>query len=410
MRPEGLVAALDLGSAKTCAVIADVIGEGRDIGVKVLGVGNARTTGVKRGVVRDLEETTRSVDRAVRDAQRMAGVEVPALYCGIAGEHVHTRVSPGLASVASEEISRADINRVDDVARAVSLGDDYELLHYLPQEYKVDNQDGISDPVGMTGLRLEVEMCLVSVHTKAATNVRKVVNKAGHRVAELVLEPLAASLAVLTEEEKDLGCVLVDLGGGLTNVAIFHEGKLRHQASLPFAGSHVTADIVHGLGVTQSHAERLKEQWGAAFTTEAGAGDVIELPGTPGQGTRQARRELLVHIIHQRLDETLGLALGQIEASGFGGRLPAGVVLTGGGARLPGIVELAREVFATPVRIGVPDQRVRGLVDSVHAPQFAVPVGLALYGARQRMQVNGGRNSGVHKLVGPVKRWLQDFF
>ncbi len=405
-----LVAGLDLGSSKTCAIIAEATGDARKPGAKVLGVGLARTTGVKRGVVRDIEETTRSISQATRDAERMAGIEVPVLYCGIAGDHVQTRISTGLASVATEEISRSDIERVNDVAKAVSLGDDHELLHYIPQEYKVDSQGGISDPVGMTGLRLEVEMCLVAVQNKAAQNLRKSVERAGYKVTELVLEPLAASLAVVTEDEKEMGCALVDLGSGSTSVAIFHDGKLRHLSTLPFAGVHVTSDIVQGLGVTQSDAERLKERSGVAYTPLVDPDELIEIPSTPGQGPRQVKRELLAHIIHQRLDEVLGLVVDRIAEAGFGGRLAAGAILTGGGAQLAGIVELTRDVFAMPVRTGEPGLGISGLVDSVQAPRYAVPVGLALYGTRR---VIGGAYDGgpaVDKFLGPVKRWLQDFF
>jgi cell division protein FtsA len=409
VKREALVAGLDLGSTKTCAVIAEAIGDARAPGAKVLGVGLARTTGVRRGVVRDIEETTRSVVRAMRDAERMAGIRVPVVYCGIAGEHVRTQTSTGLASVMGEEIRRQDTERVDDVARAVSLGDDYELLHYIPQEYKVDDQGGISDPVGMTGLRLEVEMCLVAVQSKAAQNLRKSVERAGYRVAELVLEPLATSLAVLTDEEKELGCALVELGGGSTTVAVFHDGKLRHLMSLRFAGSHVTSDLVQGLSVTQSDAERLKERWGVAYTPLVDPDEMVELPGTPGQGARQAKRELLAHIIQERLDEIFGLVLEQIDSAGFTGRLAAGIIVTGGGAHLAGIVELGREVFAMPVRTGMPEWGIKGLVDSVQAPRYAVPVGLALYGARRRVRVGRG-DRAIGRLFQPVKRWLQDFF
>jgi cell division protein FtsA len=404
-----LVAGLDLGSSKTCAIIAEATGDARKPGAKVLGVGLARTTGVKRGVVRDIEETTRSISEAMRDAERMAGVEVPVLYCGVAGDHVQTKISTGLASVATEDISRSDIDRVNDVAKAVSLGDDYELLHYIPQEYKVDSQGGISDPVGMTGLRLEVEMCLVAVHNKAAQNLRKSVGRAGYKVAELVLEPLAASLSVVTEDEKEMGCALVDLGSGSTSVAVFHDGKLRHLSTVPFAGVHVTSDIVQGLGVTQSDAERLKERSGVAYTPLVDPNETLEIPSTPGQGPREIKRELLAHIIHQRLDEVLGLVLDKIGETGFGGRLAAGIILTGGGAQLAGIVELTRDVFAMPVRKGEPGLGISGLVDSVQAPRYAVPVGLALYGTRR---IVGGYDGGpaVDKFFGPVKRWLQDFF
>lgn len=404
-----LVAGLDLGSTKTCAVIAEATGDARVPGAKILGVGVARSGGVRRGVVRDIEETSRSIVQAFRDAERMAGVHVPAVYCGIAGEHVRGQTSKGLASVTGEEITRADVERVDEVAKAVSLGGDHELLHHIPQEYKVDAQGGIHDPVGMTGLRLEVEMYLVSVPTTAAQNLRRSVERAGYRVADLVLEPLAASQAVLTEEEKELGCALVELGGGSTNVAVFQDGKIRHIASLRFAGSHVTNDIVQGLGVTQADAEHLKEHFGSAYLPLVDPDEVIDLSGTPGQGPRQAKRELLAHIIQQRMDEILGLVVRELERAGYGQRLPAGVVLTGGGAQLPGIVELAREVFAAPARTGVPGRCISGLVDSVQEPRYAVPVGLVLYGARQRI---GGYEpaAGVDRWLAPVKRWLQEFF
>ena len=410
VKGDSLVAGLDLGTSKTCVVIADAVGDSRAPGAKVLGVGMARTTGVKRGVVRDIEETTRSIKQAMSDAERMAGVQVPTVYCGIAGDHVQTMVSPGLASVASEEISKADVKRVNDVAKAVSLGREFELLHFIPQEYKVDEQGGIDDPVGMTGLRLEVDMCLIAVQNKAAQNLRKSVERAGYRVAELVLESLGASKAAVTKDEREIGCALVELGAGSTSVSIFHDGKLRHLGSIGFAGTHVTGDIVQGLGVTQSDAERLKERWGVAYVPIVDQEEVVELPSTPGQGARQVKRELLAHIIHQRLDEILGMVQTQIEEAGFGGRLPAGVILTGGGAHLSGIVELAREVFAMPVRKGVPEQGISGLTDNVLAPRYAVPVGLALYGAGKMMQGKMGGGVGVDKLFQPVKRWLQDFF
>jgi cell division protein FtsA len=409
VRREFLVAGLDLGSTKTCAVIAEATGDVRLPGAKVLGVGAARATGVRRGVVRDIEETSRSVVQAMRDAERMAGVQVAAAFCGIAGEHVTARTSTGLASVTGDEIVRADVDRVDDVATAVTLGRDHELLHHIPQEYKVDGQGGISDPAGMTGLRLEVEMYLVSVQSTAAQNLRKAVERAGYRVADLVLEPLAAALAVLTEEEKELGCALVELGGGSTNVTVFKDGKIRHVASLRFAGSHVTSDLVQGLGVTQADAERLKERMGVAYMPLVDPEELIELPSTPGQGPRQAKRELLAHIIHQRMDEIFGLVFTELSNAGYANRLPAGMILTGGGAQLPGAVELAREVFAAPARTGVPGRGITGLVDSVQAPRYAVPAGLVLYGARHRVSGAQG-DTAVGRMLAPVKRWFQDFF
>jgi cell division protein FtsA len=410
-----LVAGLDLGSYHVTGVIGEVVGDARAPGVKVLGVGVERSAGVRRGVVRDIEETTRAIAKAMKDAQLMAGVEVGTVYCGIAGEHVAGRSSHGVVSVTGTEIRTGDVARVNDVASNISFGPGHELLHAIPQDYIVDQQAGITDPIGMTGSRLEAEVYLVTVLSTALQNIRKCVERAGYHVGEFVLEPLAASLAVLTQDERDLGCALVELGGGSTSVSIFHEGRIRHFASLMFAGNHVTNDIVHGLQVTQQDAERIKHRYGAAYEPMVSDEETFELPGTPGQGLRIASRRVLAHIIHMRLQEVLELALGEVSRAGYQQHLPAGIILTGGGSQLPGIVELAREVFALPVRLGAPAQGLSGLVDSVESPRMAVPAGLVLYGAKQ-VALGAGFGSGrsrspaVEKVFGPVKRWLQDFF
>jgi cell division protein FtsA len=414
VQPDRLVAALDIGSTKVVGVVAEVTGDARSPAAKILGVGLERSAGVRRGVVRDIEETTRAIARAMRDAQRMAGLEVGAIYCGIAGEHVAGRSSHGMVSGTGDEIRTGDVARVNDMASNVSFGRDHELLHAIPQDYLIDQQAGITDPIGMTGSRLEAEVYLVTVLSSAMQNLRKCVERAGHQVAEFVLEPLAASLAVLTPDERELGCAIIELGGGSTNVAIFQGGKIRHTASLLCAGGHVTGDIVHGLQVTQLDAERLKERYGAAYEPLVPEQDLFDLPSTPGQGARNAHRRILAHIMHMRMQEVLEYASDEITRAGFSQRLPAGVVLTGGGAQAPGIVELAREVFAMPARTGVPGQHLRGLADSVESPAFAVPVGLVLYGARQSLVsgfgTGGRRPLGVDRYFAPVKRWLQDFF
>ena len=412
--PDNLVAALDIGSGKVVALVAEVTGDSRNPAAKILGVGLERSTGVRRGVVRDFEETTRAIAKAMRDAQRMAGVEVGTVYCGIAGEHVAGRSSHGMVSVTGDEIRTSDVARVNDMASNISFGRDHELLHAIPQDYLIDQQPGISDPIGMTGSRLEAEVYLVTVLTSAVQNLRKCVERAGFHVGEFVLEPLAASLAVLTPDERELGCAIVELGGGSTNVSVFQAGKIRHTASLLCAGGHVTGDLVHGLQVTQIEAERLKERYGSAYEPLVPDGDLIDLPSTPGQGPRNAHRRVLSHIMHMRMQEILEYALDEITRAGYGQHLPAGVVLTGGGAQAPGIVELARDVFAMPARTGVPGEHLRGLADSVESPLFAVPVGLVLYGARQvrtsGFGVGSRRGLGVDRYIAPVKRWLQDFF
>jgi cell division protein FtsA len=413
--PQRLVAGLDLGSTKVVGIIAEVAGDGREAGAKVLGFGVERSHGIRRGVVRDMEETTRAIDKAMRDAQRMAGVDVGTLYCGIAGEHVSGRSSHGMVSVNGDEIRTGDVARVNDMASNVSFGRDHELLHAIPLDYIIDQQGGISEPIGMTGSRLEAEVYLVTVLSSVLQNLRRCVERAGYHVGEFVLEPLAGSLAVLTPDEVELGCALVELGGGSTNVAVFHSGKIRHTGSLLCAGGHVTADIMHGFQVTQQEAERLRERHGGAFEPLVPEADLVELPSTPGQGARTAQRHMLAHVMRMRFQEILEFALDEISRAGYHQRLPAGIILTGGGALTPGIVELARDVFAMPSRVGVPGQRLRGLADSVESPRMAVAAGLALYGARQvalgsGFGSGGRRSPAVEKVFGPVKRWLQDFF
>ena len=286
MNPERVIAGLDVGSAKTTAIIAEAVGE-RHPSIKILGVGQARTTGLRRGIVSDIEETTRSIKKAMQDAERMAGTKIDALYAGIAGEHVRAMTSKGIVAVNGDEISKADVDRANDVARAQSIPQDRELLHAIPQEYTVDKNAGIRDPIGMIGTRLETEMYLVTIGSSPAMNLRKSVERAGYRVRELVLEPLASSLSVLTEDEKELGVALVGMGAGTTDIAIFQEGKIRHLATLNFGGSNVTSDIVHGLGVTQADAERLKERYGSAYEPLVDPEEVIQLPSTVAQGERR---------------------------------------------------------------------------------------------------------------------------
>ncbi len=419
MNADRIVAGLDIGSAKTTAIIAEVSGElPKHPGIKVLGVGQARTTGLRRGVVSDIAESTQSIRKAITDAERIAGVQVQEVYAGIAGEHVQAMCSKGIVAIGGDEITRADADRANSVARAQAIPQDRELLHAIPQEYTVDRAQGIRDPIGMIGTRLETEMYLVTIGSSPALNLRKAVERAGYAVRELVLEPLASALAVLTEDEKELGVLLIEMGAGATDIAIFHEAKIRHLATIPYGGSNVTNDIVQGLGLTQSDAERIKETYGCAYEPLVSHDEVIALPSTAAQGTRQIPRELLAHIIHQRTDEIFDLVRRNVDEAGFANRLSAGVVLTGGVAELPGVAELAADVFGTGVRVGVPRENIGGLADSVESPRYATVAGVALYAASRaaigagatagrKMQLTG---PGMDKLVSRVKTWLQDFF
>jgi cell division protein FtsA len=418
--PDRLVAGLDIGSAKTTAVIAEVGGDlPRNPRIKVLGVGQARTTGLRKGVVADIEETTRSIRKSLEDAERMAGAHVTEVYAGIAGAHVQAMTSSGVVAVNGDEITRADVTRANDVARAQAIPTDRELLHAIPQEYTVDRNRGIRDPVGMIGTRLETEMYLVTIGGSPAVNLRKSVERAGYRVRELVLEPLASALSVLTDDERELGVALVELGAGTTDLAIFHEGKIRHLASVNYGGNNVTNDIVLGLKVTPDDAERLKERYGCAYESMANPDLSIPLPGTATQGDRVIDHPSLAHIIHQRMDEVFELVQREITEAGYARRLSAGVVLTGGGAGMTGMRDLATDAFGIGVRIGSPADNIGGLSDAVEAPRFATVVGLAQYAAH-RMALDGDKSPsgshlhlsapGVDKWIQRVREWLQDFF
>jgi len=308
MNPERIIAGLDIGSAKTTAVIAQAAvgtdGKGTPV-LRILGVGQARTTGLRRGIVSDIEETTRSIKKAIEDAERMSGTKIDTIYAGIAGEHVRAMISKGIVAVNGEEISKADVDRANDVARAQPVPQDRELLHAIPQEYSVDKNQGIRDPIGMIGTRLETEMYLVTIGASPAMNLRKSVEKAGYHVQELVLEPLASALAVLTEDEKELGVALVEMGAGTTDIAVFHEGKIRHLGTVNYGGNNVTSDIVQGMGVTQADAERLKERYGCAYEPLVDPDDVIQLPSTVAQGERQALGKDVVDGLHVEAEEEL---------------------------------------------------------------------------------------------------------
>jgi cell division protein FtsA len=409
MNVDRLVAGLDIGSAKTTAVIAEVVGDfPKHPTVNILGVGQARTTGLRKGVVADIDETTRCIQKAMQDAERMAGAKVTTLYAGIAGEHVQAMTSKGIASVTGSDITKADVDRANSVARAQAIPQDRELIHAIPQEYTVDKNIGIRDPIGMIGTRLETEMYLVTIGSSPAMNLRKAVEKSGYKVGELVLEPLASALSVLTDDEKELGVCLVEMGAGTTDIAIFHEGKIRHLGTVGYGGGNVTSDIVHGLGVTAADAERLKELYGCAWEPMVDHGAVIKLPSTVAQGDREIPRELLAHIIHQRTAEIFELVARDVEQAGFIKRLSAGVVVTGGAAAQPGTAELASHVFGTGARVGEPGEFLGGLADSVQYGAHRVALGGA--GAKGKRLSMANATPSFDGLAQRFKTWLQDFF
>jgi cell division protein FtsA len=408
---ENLIAGLDIGTTKTCAVIAELVGDGRRRPeLKILGVGQAKTSGVRREVVTHIEETTESIQTAVKEAELMAGTTIDRVWAGIGGDHIRTQSSLGVVAVSGEEISGADLARVHEVARAVALPPDREFLHAIPQEYAVDHQRGIKDPVGMSGVRLEADVYLVTCATSVATNLRKAVSRAGYRVQALVLAPLATARAVLSEDEKEVGVAMIEIGAATTQIASYYEGKIRHFGVLALGGDTVTNDMVKGLSVPFAEAQRAKEKHATAFARLVDPAEVVELPGPAPAQTRQVPRELISHIVEQRLDEVFGLIYQEFEAAGLLDRLGAGVVLTGGTAALTGVVDLATQVFGASVRIGVPSEGLSGLADSVRRPRFSTVTGLCLHGADRFHETGEGASTRSSGMVSRVGSWIREFF
>ena len=402
-----VVAGLDIGSTKTCAVLLEVtVEEARAPGYRVLGVGQSRSGGIRRDVVTDLEETTESVRAAMKEAELMAGVRADRVFVGIAGNHIDANISTGVVAVGGGEIGSGDVERVHEVARAVVVPSDREVLHVLPQEYRVDGQADIRDPVGMAGTRLEAEVYIITCSAAAAANLRKAVGRAGYKVEAFVHEPIATARAVLTADEREVGVVLVDLGAGTTELAVFRESKTQHLAAIPWGGAAITNDLVKGLSIPFAEAERAKERYGVASAQMVDPRETVDLPGPSPDSRREVARELIAHIIEQRLDEVLELVVTEIERSGEDEGLGAGVVLTGGGSELTGAVDVAHHVFGMAARVGTPGTDLGGLADAVRKPRFATGTGLALFGAETRLAGGGGAPGAF----GKVLQWLREFF
>jgi len=406
-----LIAGLDIGTTKTCAVIAEVTrDERRRSSVQVLGVGQARTEGMRGEVVTHIEETTETIRTALKEAELMSGRTVDRVYAGISGDHVEARTSLGVVAIGRQEVTRADLARVHEVARAVAIPPDREVLHAIPQDYRVDDQGGIVDPTGMEAVRLETDVYLVTCATTAAENIRRAVSKAGYRVQRLELEPLASARAVLSEDEKEVGVAMVEIGGGTTDIAVYCDGKIRHLRILPLGGITVTSDLSRGLSIPFAEAEKAKERYGSAVAALVDPSESVDLPGpAPGQ-TRTVTRELIAHVIEQRLDEVMGMVREELERAQVLDRLGAGIVLTGGGAAMTGVLELAGQVFPTPVRIGVPGEGLTGLADAVGRPRFATAAGLALRGADRFFETGEGASTYASGWTARAAAWLKEFF
>ncbi|GIX31127.1 MAG: cell division protein FtsA [Porticoccaceae bacterium] len=386
---EQMIVGLDIGTSKVACIVGVV---GSDGGLEVVGMGMHRSCGMKKGVVVNIESTVHAIQRAVEEAELMAGCHIHSVYAGIAGSHIRSLNSHGIVAIKDREVQQADIDRVIDAARAVAIPADQEILHVLPQEFIIDNQEGVRDPIGMSGVRLEAKVHLVTCAANAAQNIKKCIRRCGLEVEELILEQLASSYAVLTDDERQLGVCLVDIGGGTTDIAVFADGAIRHTAVIPVAGDQVTNDIAMALRTPTPRAEELKIRYACALAKLAGPDETIKVPSVGDRQPRDLSRQALAEVVEPRYEELFTLVQAELRRSGYEDLLGAGVVLTGGTSKMEGAVELAEEIFHMPVRLGAPAE-IRGLTDIVSNPIHATGVGLLLYGLEQeRLGQRGGES------------------
>ncbi|MCC6202484.1 MAG: cell division protein FtsA [Gammaproteobacteria bacterium] len=401
-----LIVGLDIGTSKVAAIVGEVSAEGT---IEVIGIGSHPSRGLKKGVVVNIESTVQSIQRAIEEAELMAGCEIHSVYAGIAGSHIRSINSHGIVAIRDNEVSQADVDRVIDAARAVAIPADQKILHILPQEFIIDNQEDIREPIGMSGVRLEAKVHMVTGAVSAAQNIIKCVRRCGLEVDDVILQQLASSYAVLTEDEKELGVCLCDIGGGTTDLAVFVHGAIRHSAVIPIAGDQVTNDIAVALRTPKHHAEDIKLRYACALTQLANADENIEVPSVGERPPRRLVRQTLAEVVEPRYEELFTLIQTELKRSGFEELVAAGIVLTGGGAKMEGVVELAEEVFHMPVRVAVP-QYVTGLIDVVRNPVYATGVGLLLFGLKET-GIDAARarpvGNGFGNLWNRMKNWFQ---
>ena len=406
-KKHSIVVGLDIGTSKVCAIV----GEMTENGVEITGVGSHPSQGLRKGVVINIESTVASVKKAIEEAELMAGCEIHTVFTGIAGGHIKGFNSHGIVAVKNKEVTPRDVERVIDAAKAVAIPMDREVLHVLPQEFVIDDQDGIKEPLGMSGVRLEAKVHIVTGAVTSAQNIIKCCNRTGLNVADIALEPLVSAEAVLRDEERELGVALVDMGGGTTDIAIFHDGTVKHTAVLGVGGNHVTSDIAAGLRTPFADAERIKQRYGMARASMVAGDERVEVPSVADKPAGSVSRQILCEIIEPRLDEIFQLVCGEIDKSGYEGALASGVVMTGGSMLLPGAVEMAEQIFGMPVRLGVPIH-VGGLVDVISSPIYATGVGLVLYGMK-RQERNHFRirdDNIFSKVRHRMTDWFSEFF
>jgi cell division protein FtsA len=403
-----LIVGLDIGTSKVVALVGEV---GADNSIEVIGIGSQPSRGLKKGVVVNIESTVQSIQRAVEEAELMAGCEIHSVFAGIAGSHVRSLNSHGVVAIRDKEVNGADVDHVIDAAKAVAIPADQKILHVLPQEFIIDGQEGIREPIGMSGVRLEARVHMVTGAASAAQNIVKCVQRCGLEVEDIVLEQLASSYAVLTDDEKELGICLVDIGGGTTDIAVFNNGAIRHTAVIPIAGDQVTNDIAKFMRTPTLYAEEIKIKFACALSQLANLDETIEVPSVGDRPPRRLARQTLAEVVEPRYEELFGLIRDELRRSGVEDMIAAGIVLTGGSSKMEGAVELAEEVFHMPVRLGVP-QHVRGLGDVVRNPIHSTGVGLLVYGrskaAKSLDELPVG--AGVRDVWTRMKSWFQGNF
>ena len=406
-KKNSIVVGLDIGTSKVCAVIGEMTARG----VEIIGIGTHPSQGLRKGVVINIEATVNSLNKAIEAAGLMAGCEIHTVFTSISGGHIKAFNSHGIVAVKNKEVGQRDLERVIDAAKAVAIPMDREVLHVLPQDYIIDDQDGIKEPLGMSGVRLEAKVHIVTGAVTSAQNIVKCCNRTGLSVAEIVVAPLAAAETVLSDEERELGVLLVDMGGGTTDMAVFHDSTVKHTAVIGIGGNHITNDIAAGLRTPFNDAERIKQRYGCAAASMVAEDERVEVPNIAGKGAGTMSRQILCEIIEPRLDEIFELVQKEVAKSGYEGALASGVVLTGGAMLLPGAVQMAERSFGLPVRLGAPSH-VLGLLDVINNPVYAVGVGLVLHGMkRQERSVYRVRDDKIlSKVKHRMSDWLNEFF
>ena len=414
MSKKDFIVGLDIGTTKICCIVGEVSQDEPGI-IDIVGIGTAPSTGLRKGCVINIDSTVESISKAVEEAELMAGVEISNVYTGIAGGHIKSFNSTGIVAIKEKEITDQDVQRVIDAAKAVAIPLDREVIHIIPQEYIIDDQDGIRDPVGMAGVRLEAKVHIVTGAVSSAQNIIKCANKAGLNVTEICLEPIASAEAVLTQDEKELGVVLVDIGGGTSDIAIFKDGAIVHTSVLAIGGNHITNDIAVGLRTPQHEAEKIKIRHGCALASLVKPDETIEVSGVGGRKSRVLSRRLLADIIEPRVEEMFSLIQREIQKTGYQDLLSAGLVITGGTTMLEGMPELAEFVFEMPVKRGIPNG-LGGLKDVVNTPKHATGVGLLKWGARHEVKISKKSKFMIRekdifeKVRGSMKSWMKDLF